>query len=128
MPPVLAPLFWSKAAELTPPLPQTRGLYLFASLISGLLVGGLSLVFSSYSQFGLAPFAGFALGLWILAFKSDGLIPQLAFKLIFLIGLAAVGFVLAVIPLFTTASIVVGSAVLGATATVLGIDCLTTTG
>ncbi len=107
---------------------QTRGLYLFASLIAGLLIGGLSLVFWTYAQFFVSAFGGVALGLFILALKSDSLIQQLGFKLILIIGLAAVGFVLAVLPACTTASVLVGTAILGASATILGIDCLTTTG
>lgn len=103
-------------------------MFLFASLIAGILVGGLALVFADFAQFGIAPLGGFFGGLWILALKSDSLIPQLGFKLILLIGLACVGFVFAVIPQFTTASILGGTAILGATATILGIDCLTTTG
>ncbi|KAI1304671.1 hypothetical protein EDD11_005071 [Mortierella claussenii] len=91
------------------------------------VLGGLLLVFCS--RLGVAilgALAFYALGLWILGWKSGGLITSSTGRIILLVALAVLGFL---VGLFSEKEmVIVGSAIVGAYSFVIGVDMYAHTG
>jgi len=104
----------------------SQTLLLVVSIIVG-VIGGLLLI--CCSRLGVAilgALALYALGLWILGWKSGGLITSSAGRTAFLVCLVIVGFIAG---LFSPDEVViVGSAIVGAYSIVIGIDMYAHTG
>ncbi|KAG0291110.1 Mitochondrial distribution and morphology protein 12 [Linnemannia gamsii] len=105
----------------------TNSTLLLAVAVGVGIVGGLLLV--CCSKLGVAvlgALALYALGLWILGWKSGGVITTSTGRIILLAALAVVGFILG---LFREREVViVGSAILGAYSFVIGVDMFVHTG
>ncbi|KAF9582913.1 hypothetical protein BGW38_010586 [Lunasporangiospora selenospora] len=104
----------------------SKTLLLVVSIIVG-IIGGLLLV--CCSRLGVAvlgALALYSLGLWILGWKSGGLITSSVGRGIFLAVLAIVGFILGLCREKET--VIVGSAIVGAYSVVVGIDMYAQTG
>lgn len=105
---------------------QSQTLLLVVSIVVG-IVGGLFLI--CCSRLGVAvlgALALYALGLWIMGWKSGGLITNSTSRTILLVVLAIVGFIAG---LFSPDEVViVGSAIVGAYSIVIGIDMYAHTG
>ncbi|KAF9112433.1 hypothetical protein BGX27_003398 [Mortierella sp. AM989] len=101
-------------------------LLLVVSIAVG-VVGGLLLI--CCSRLGVAilgALAFFALGLWILGWKSGGVITSNTGRIVLLVGLVVLGFI---IGLFKEREmVIIGSAIVGAYSFVIGIDMYAHTG
>ncbi|KAM0792247.1 hypothetical protein ACM66B_004941 [Microbotryomycetes sp. NB124-2] len=109
-----------------PPPSKTRGLYLFASLASGAVVGAASVLWWQGAQYLCGAMGGFCVAIFLLALRPDGLIRVVWARYFLLVGFSTLGFAMACVPRFMHSTILFGSAALGATVLVLGIDCFTT--
>ncbi|KAG0006960.1 hypothetical protein BGZ65_001166 [Modicella reniformis] len=99
---------------------------LIVSIVAG-IIGGLLLVFCS--RLGVAilgALALYSLGLWILGWKSGGVISSSTGRAILLGVLAVVGFILGFVREHET--VIVGSAILGAFSFIAGVDFYAHTG
>ncbi|KAG0336543.1 hypothetical protein BG004_008004 [Podila humilis] len=101
-------------------------LLLVISIVVGILGGLLLVCCSRLGVAVLGALALYSLGLWILGWKSGGLIPSSTGRAIFLGVLAAVGFIFGFIRERET--VIIGSALVGAYSTVIGIDMYAHTG
>ncbi|GAA6062458.1 hypothetical protein JCM10212_005361 [Sporobolomyces blumeae] len=110
------------------PRSTTRGLFLLASLVAGLVSGAFCFLFRRGGELVQASLAGLVLGCGLLATRTDCLIQPIGLRYILLLGLAALGFVAASVPRAAFVASLVATSALGATALVLGIDCFTTAG
>ncbi|KAH7344494.1 hypothetical protein B0J17DRAFT_623865 [Rhizoctonia solani] len=113
---------------INPPSKAVRGMFLLASAVAGVMGGGLSIFFWKHTKYFIGAWGGFALALWIQCFREGGLIRQIAYRWIFYVGCAVVGFVLCTIPKIHYNILLVSTALVGASATILGVDCYTTAG
>ncbi|KAG8755459.1 hypothetical protein FRC12_010880, partial [Ceratobasidium sp. 428] len=105
-----------------------RGMFLIAATVAGVVGGGLSIFFWKHTKYFIGAWGGFALALWIQCFREGGLIRPVGFRWIFYVGCAVVGFVLCTIPKIHYNILLVSTALVGASATILGVDCFTTAG
>ncbi|KAF9107196.1 hypothetical protein BGX29_007097 [Mortierella sp. GBA35] len=105
----------------------TNSTLLLAVAIGVGIIGGLLLVCcSKLGVAALGALAMYALGLWILGWKSGGVITTPTGRIILLVALAVVGFILG---LFREREVVmVGSAIVGAYSFVIGVDMFAHTG
>ncbi|CCO27240.1 hypothetical protein RSOLAG1IB_02941 [Rhizoctonia solani AG-1 IB] len=113
---------------INPPSKAVRGMFLLASAVAGVVGGGLGIFFWKHTKYFIGAWGGFALALWIQCFREGGLIRQIAYRWIFYVGCAVVGFVLCTIPKIHYNILLVSTALVGASATILGVDCYTTAG
>ncbi|KAG8728997.1 hypothetical protein FRC11_009735, partial [Ceratobasidium sp. 423] len=113
---------------INPPSKTVRGMFLLASAVGGVVGGGLSIFFWKHTKYFIGAWGGFALALWIQCFREGGLIRQIAYRWIFYVGCAVVGFVLCTIPKIHYTVLLMSTALVGASATILGVDCYTTAG
>ncbi|KAF8605192.1 hypothetical protein BDV93DRAFT_75890 [Ceratobasidium sp. AG-I] len=113
---------------INPPKSTVRGMFLLASAVAGIVGGGLSIFFWKHTKYFIGAWGGFALALWIQCFKAGGLIQQVGYRWIFYVGCAVLGFVLCTIPRIHYNVLLVATAVVGGSATILGVDCFTTAG
>ncbi|KAG0244828.1 hypothetical protein BGX31_008505 [Mortierella sp. GBA43] len=101
-------------------------LILIVSIVAG-TIGGLLLVFCS--RLGVAllgALALYSLGLWILGWKSGGVIESTTGRAILLAALAIVGFILGFVREHDT--VIIGTAILGAYSLIAGVDFYAHTG
>ncbi|PWN49379.1 hypothetical protein IE53DRAFT_147886 [Violaceomyces palustris] len=105
-----------------------RGLFLLASVIAGAIGGALAIVFWQGAALLVAGLGGFSLGLFLQALRSGGLIAPIGLRFILYIGLFALSFALACIKRIHSIVLAVATAVTGATAVTLAIDCYSTQG
>ncbi|CUA73782.1 Transmembrane 7 superfamily member 3 [Rhizoctonia solani] len=113
---------------INPPSKAVRGMFLLASAVAGVMGGGLSIFFWKHTKYFIGAWGGFALALWIQCFREGGLIRQIAYRWIFYVGCAVVGFILCTIPKIHYNILLLSTALVGASATILGVDCYTTAG
>ncbi|GBC01196.1 hypothetical protein RclHR1_00410023 [Rhizophagus clarus] len=99
---------------------------LIVSLAIGFVVGSIFMCCSSVAIWLLGALAGYAFALFILAWRSDGLIHSNAGRIIFIVALAILGLLLACF--FKNSLIILGTAFIGAYAIILGIDLFVRTG
>ena len=112
--------------SLYDPSSGLRGVYLVASLIGGIIGGILCIVFNTAGSFLTAGLGGLAFGLFVQATRSGGLIRTMGFRFFLYFGAFAVGFGLYCVPRMQGTVMIVATALVGATAMVLGIDCFST--
>ncbi|KAJ1310942.1 hypothetical protein OPQ81_009454 [Rhizoctonia solani] len=113
---------------VNPPSKAVRGMFLLASAVAGVVGGGLAIFFWQGARYFIGAWGGFALALWIQCFREGGLIRQMAYRWIFYVGCAVVGFLLCTIPKIHYNILLISTALVGASATILGVDCYTTAG
>ncbi|QRV90711.1 hypothetical protein RhiJN_18729 [Ceratobasidium sp. AG-Ba] len=113
---------------INPPSKVVRGMFLLASAVAGVVGGGLSIFFWKHTKYFIGAWGGFALALWVQCFREGGLIRPVGFRWIFYVGCAVVGFVLCTIPKLHYNILLISTAIVGASATILGVDCFTTAG
>ncbi|KAG8681523.1 hypothetical protein FRC08_015577, partial [Ceratobasidium sp. 394] len=113
---------------INPPSRVVRGMFLLASAVAGIIGGGLSIFFWKHTKYFIGAWGGFALALWIQCFREGGVIRPVGFRWIFYVACAVVGFILCTIPKIHYNILLISTALVGATATILGVDCFTTAG
>lgn len=133
---------------VNPPSKTLRGMFVLASAIAGFGGGAIAIFFWKGAKYFIGAWGGFAFALWIQCFKNGGLISSSALRWILYIGqsisnfiqlsiplitfsvivCAVVGFVLCTIPKIHYHILLVSTAMVGASAFMLGVDCYTTAG
>ncbi|KZT51555.1 hypothetical protein CALCODRAFT_125980 [Calocera cornea HHB12733] len=113
--------------SLHPPDQMLRGLYLLACLVAGGVGAGLAALWREYAEWGCGAVAGFALACWIEALRSGGVV-QGEWRWLLFVGLTVGAFVLTTVKVLKMACLVAGTAIVGASGVMLGIDCFTAVG
>ncbi|KAF9270137.1 hypothetical protein L218DRAFT_888504 [Marasmius fiardii PR-910] len=110
---------------VNPPNKTVRGMFVLASSVAGIAGGAISIFFWKAARYGIGAWGGFAVGLWVQCFRDGGLIKPIGFRWILYIGCAVVGFTLCTIPKIHYHVLLCSTAIVGASAMMLGIDCFT---
>ncbi|KAF2203701.1 hypothetical protein GQ43DRAFT_246403 [Delitschia confertaspora ATCC 74209] len=114
---------------MNPPISQAvQGAFFVAAVVSGLIFGGLSLVFPDITDGMGCLLGGFCLSMWFLTLKSGGLITSTTGRGIFIGTMCLASFSLSFSHHTRTYGLIVGISFAGATATVVGIDCFSRAG
>ena len=130
---------------INPPDKTLRGLFVLACCVAGIGGGAVSILFWGQAKYFVGGLGGFVLAMWIQSFHNGGLIDPIGFRWIFYIGIslrgfpsafslsvnsgcAVLGFVLCTIPKIHYHVLLVSTAMVGATAFMLGVDCFTLVG
>jgi hypothetical protein len=114
---------------MTPPVTDAvQGAFFVAALATGCIFGGISLVFPDITDGLGCMLGGFCLSMWFLTLKEGGLIESVTGRRIFIAALTAVCFCFSFSHHTRTYALMASIAFAGATAAVLGIDCLSRAG
>ncbi|KAJ3565108.1 hypothetical protein NPX13_g7616 [Xylaria arbuscula] len=114
---------------MVPPVPVAiEGAYVVAAVVTGLIVGGASLVFREITEGLGCLLGGFCISMWLLTLKAGGLLTSTTSKIIFIIAFT-VGSYAFYFSRYTRPYAQIGlMSFAGATVTVLGIDCFSRAG
>lgn len=115
-------------AAVNPPNTTLRGLFVLASTIAGIIGGAIAVFFWKAAKYFIGAWGGFAFALFIECFRNGGLIDPVGLRWIMYIAFTVVGFVLCTIPKLHWHVLLVSTAIVGASAFMLGVDCFTTAG
>lgn len=113
---------------VNPPSKAIRGLFLVAAMIAGAVGGIISIVFWRGAGLFSSGLGGFFFGLFLQAVRPGGLIRPVGLRFILYIGLFAVFFTVSCIERVHSLTLALATAIMGATALTLGIDCYSTQG
>lgn len=110
---------------MNPPVSDAvQGAFFVAAFVSGLLFGGLALVFSDITEGLGCLLGGFCLSMWFLTLKEGGLITSSTGRVIFIAAMSVAGYSLSFSHYTRTYALIVSISFAGATITMLGVDCL----
>ncbi|GAA5891084.1 hypothetical protein JCM8208_003157 [Rhodotorula glutinis] len=121
-------LEYAVAPKLEPPSSTACGLYLLASVGCGLVAAIPCALFPSPVAPLVGSLAGLATSVFLLSTRSDALIRPVGLRYILVIGLVAVGFILASFKRIQPHVLLACTCVIGAFVVVLGIDCFASAG
>ncbi|KAF2841547.1 hypothetical protein M501DRAFT_1014345 [Patellaria atrata CBS 101060] len=114
---------------MNPPVSNAvQGAFFVAACLTGLLFGGVSLIFAEVAEGLGCLLGGFCLSMWFLVLKDGGLIQSAAGKAIFVAAMSLSAFCLAFSRYTRTYGLMVSISFSGATITVLGVDCFSRAG
>ncbi|KAF1940929.1 hypothetical protein EJ02DRAFT_405545 [Clathrospora elynae] len=114
---------------MSPPVSNAvQGAFFVAAFVTGVIFGVLALVFSDMTEGFGCLLGGFCLSMWFLSLKEGGLITSATGRAIFIGCMAAAGYSLSFSHYTRNYSLIASIAFSGATAAILGIDCLTGSG
>ena len=113
---------------INPPSKAIRGLFLVAAVIAGAVGGIISVVFWRGAGLLACGLGGFFFGLFLQAVRSGGLIRPVGLRYILYIGFYALFFTVSCIERVHSLMLALATAIIGATALTLGIDCYSTQG
>ena len=113
---------------VNPPSKAIRGLFLVAAVIAGAVGGIISIVFWRGASMLACGLGGFFFGLFLQAVRSGGLIRPVGLRFILYVGLYAAFFTASCIERIHSFVLALSTAIIGATALTLGIDCFSTQG
>ncbi|KIK70876.1 hypothetical protein GYMLUDRAFT_149098 [Collybiopsis luxurians FD-317 M1] len=113
---------------VNPPSKTLRGMFVLACSVAGIAGGASAIFFWKAARYGIGAWGGFAFALWIQCFRDGGVIRSGGLRWIMYIGSAVVGFVLCTIPKIHYHVLLISTAIVGASAFMLGVDCFTTAG
>ncbi|KAH8835265.1 hypothetical protein DL96DRAFT_1675364 [Flagelloscypha sp. PMI_526] len=113
---------------VNPPSKTIRGIFILACGVAGVVGGGAAIFFWKGARYFIGAWGGFAFALWVQCFRNGGLVREIGYRWIMFIGSGVVGFTLCTIPKMHYHVLLVSTAFVGATATILGADCYTTAG
>lgn len=111
-----------------PPTDAMRGLYLLAVGISCIVGAGLGIFFFTFAKYWVGAAGGFCLGWFLLALRKGGLVRDTGPRWAILGSFTLAALVAAFIPKAHEYVLLVASALVGATAFTLGVDCFTRAG
>ncbi|KAF8317571.1 hypothetical protein DL93DRAFT_2035906, partial [Clavulina sp. PMI_390] len=114
--------------QLSLPDTKLRGLYLLASGVAGVVGGGVAIFFWQTTKYLIGALGGLVLGLWIQCMQHSGLVRPIGYRWLMYIGSACIGFTLCTVPKLHYPVLLAATAMVGATAFMLGVDCFTTAG
>ncbi|KAL6706695.1 hypothetical protein ACN47E_005237 [Coniothyrium glycines] len=110
---------------MSPPVSNAiQGAFFVAAFLTGVIFGVLSLVFSDITEGFGCLLGGFCLSMWFLCLKDGGLIGSSTGRAIFIGCMSAGGYSLSFSRHTRTYGLIASIAFSGATAAILGIDCL----
>ncbi|KAF3907307.1 hypothetical protein ABW21_db0205186 [Orbilia brochopaga] len=108
---------------MNPPVSNTlQGGYVAAAAVTGLILGGLAIIFPEVTEILACVLGGFCLAQWFLVLKAGGLVQGGYQKIIFILAFSIGLFCLALHHVTRPYGMIFSIAFSGATATVLGID------
>lgn len=114
---------------MNPPVSNgVQGAFFVAAFVTGSIFGAVALVFPDITEGFGCLLGGFCLSMWFLCLKSGGLVPTVTGRAIFIGCLSAGGFCLSFSRYTRNYGLIGSIALSGATATILGIDCLSRAG
>lgn len=114
---------------MNPPVSDgVQGAFFVAAFFTGLIFGVLSLVFADITEGFGCLLGGFCLSMWFLSLKEGGLITSPAGRAIFIGCMSAGGYSLSFSRYTRNYGLIASISFSGATATMLGIDCLACAG
>tara|TARA_R110002003_G_scaffold48_37_gene4239 strand:+ start:5838 stop:8489 length:2652 start_codon:yes stop_codon:yes gene_type:complete len=114
---------------MNPPVSDgVQGAFFVAAFVTGVVFGVLSLVFADITEGFGCLLGGFCLSMWFLSLKDGGLIASSTGRAIFIGCMSAGGYSLSFSRYTRTYGLIASIAFSGATATILGIDCLARAG
>jgi hypothetical protein len=114
---------------MNPPVSDgIQGAFFVAAFFTGLIFGVLSLVFSDITEGFGCLLGGFCLSMWFLSLKDGGLISSTTGRAIFIGCMSAGGYSLSFSHYTRNYGLIASISFSGATATILGIDCLARAG
>lgn len=105
-----------------------RGLYLLAVGISCIVGAGLGIFFFTFAKYWVGAAGGFCLGWFLLALRKGGLVRDTGPRWAILGSFTLAALVAAFVPKAHEYVLLVASALVGATAFTLGVDCFTRAG
>lgn len=128
MPPSIGAIVYSIFTNIEPSQGWNHSqiIYVFGCIGGGLVLGAICWLFNPFLVFILGGVTGLAVALYVLAWRSQGLIRAKGGRIGLLVGAPILGFVLALLmgrKIFIPASVI-----LGAYVTVIGIDLFARTG
>jgi len=114
---------------MNPPVSDgVQGAFFVAAFFTGVIFGVLSLVFSDITEGFGCLLGGFCLSMWFLSLKSGGLISSSTGRAIFIGCMSAAGYSLSFSHYTRNYGLIATISFSGATAAILGIDCLARAG
>ncbi|KAK2630257.1 hypothetical protein QTJ16_001077 [Diplocarpon rosae] len=114
---------------MNPPISDaSQGAYLVAIVITGLIFGGISAVFTEMTEGLGCLLGGFCVSMWLLVLKPGGLLAGTSSKSIFIAALTVAAFASSFSHYTRPYGMISGVSFAGATAVVLGIDCFSRAG
>ncbi|KAJ8108759.1 hypothetical protein OPT61_g7951 [Boeremia exigua] len=114
---------------MSPPVSNSvQGAFFVAAFFTGVIFGAVSLVFPDITEGFGCLLGGFCLSMWFLCLKSGGLISSVTGRAIFIGCMSAGGYCLSFSRHTRNYGLIASIAFSGATATILGIDCLARAG
>ncbi|KAJ5182879.1 Golgin subfamily A member 7/ERF4 [Penicillium capsulatum] len=114
---------------MTPPVSNAvQGGYLAAVFFTGIVFGGLALVFKEITEGLCCLLGGFCIGMWFLTLKSGGLVTEQGSKIGFIVAFTLGFYCLSFSHHTRSYGSIVCTSFAGATALVLGIDCFSRAG
>lgn len=114
---------------MSPPVSNAiQGAFFVAAFFTGVIFGVLSLVFSDITEGFGCLLGGFCLSMWFLSLKDGGLIESATGRAIFIGCMSAGGYSLSFSHYTRNYGLIAAIAFSGATAAILGIDCLSGAG
>ncbi|KAL1897484.1 hypothetical protein Cpir12675_002340 [Ceratocystis pirilliformis] len=111
--------------------PISKGLqcaYLVAGLVTGLALGGMSLLFREIIESLTCLLCGFCIGMWFLCLGDDGLIHVTAGRVALIAGCSFVAWSIYWIPFTRDWTLMALTSFAGATVVILGVDCYSRAG
>ena len=114
---------------MSPPVSDgVQGGYLVAIFFTGVIFGGVAILFKDLTEGLCCLLGGFCVGMWLMTLKSGGLVTSSGPKAAFIIAFAVVFFCLAFSHYTRSYGSIVCTAFAGALSLVLGIDCFSRAG
>ncbi|KAJ4379238.1 hypothetical protein N0V86_005283 [Didymella sp. IMI 355093] len=114
---------------MNPPVSNgVQGAFFVAAFFTGVIFGAVSLVFPDITEGFGCLLGGFCVSMWFLCLKSGGLISSATGRAIFIGCMSAGAYCLSFSHHTRTHGLIASIAFSGATATILGIDCLSRAG
>jgi hypothetical protein len=114
---------------MNPPVSNgIQGAFFVAAFVTGVIFGVLSLVFADITEGFGCLLGGFCLSMWFMSLKSGGLIGSSTGRAIFIGCMSAGGYSLSFSHYTRNYGLIASISFSGATAAILGIDCLARSG
>ncbi len=114
---------------MKPPVPNAiQGAYLVAAFFTGIIFGALALIFTEVTEGLGCMLGGFCISMWFLCLRAGGLIHSSSGRAIFIAVVTAVAYSLSFSHYTRNQGLIVTTSFAGATAAVLGIDCVSRAG
>lgn len=114
---------------MSPPVSNgIQGAYFVAAFFTGLVFGGISLVFKEVTEGLGCLLGGFCLSMWFLSLKDGGLLTSSTARGAFIGSFCVVAYAFSFTSYTRAYALIASTAFAGSTAAILGIDCFSRAG